>query len=205
MRGPGRPRKDATASVEAPAATTPPAGTSVDFGPANAGDVDGTAYFVCDAHNTVAKFAPTESLGPVSDKTKWVQVTGAEYLGKQKALAERFPSAQTPTAAPSAPTAAPAQAAAPAVSATPTSTPATHSYGSVRAACIELVKAGDARRETDTSAPAGRDLLVPVLERAGVKSVPQLADVAPDVLVRVAADVAAAMAPKAAEVDPLFG
>lgn len=180
-RGPGRPPKNP--QIPAPEAQ--------DFGPANEGDVNGTAYYACDAHNTVAKFAPTDSLSAVSDRTKWVQVTGAEYLAKRAALAERFPTSavSTPAAAPPTPTAAPAPSAAPAAS-DPPSNAQSPTFASVQDALLAVAKNDPAK---------GRERIVKALAVAGVKVVSQLVDKPADVLAAVLA------AASAVETDPLFG
>jgi hypothetical protein len=193
-RGPGRPRKDAMPT----AANPPPVGTAAqtqDFGPALPGDADGTSYFASRDAQSVAKFAPTDSLVPVSDRTKWEQISGELYAAKLAALEAKKPaaaSAQTKTdAAPSQPT-APANAA-PAESATNTSTTVALSYESVRASLLGLAQSDPAN---------GRSRILAILKKAGVNSVPELADKPADVLAQVAAEIAGKSDEAA---DPLFG
>jgi hypothetical protein len=182
-RGPGRPRKDDT-----------PVAETKDFGPALPGDADGTSYFASRDAQRVAKFAPTDSLGPVSDRTKWAQISGEEYAAKIKALEAKKPaaaSAQTQTAAaPSQPT---AQASAvPAASATSTNTASAHSFESVQKALLELAQSDPAK---------GRERIIAILTKAGVKLVRELSTNS-DALASVIAD----LYPQEATIaDPLFG
>jgi hypothetical protein len=109
-----------TAPKAAKAAKVAPAPEPVAQAPAaaNAGDPDGTRYFIIAAHNTVYKQAPGDADCTIAGAEI---VSGAAYLAFQAELAKKFPTAAAPqTPAPTAPIATAQPVAASAGATTPT-------------------------------------------------------------------------------------
>lgn len=172
-RGPGRPKKEDTT----PALTTPP---SVDATNAAA---DGTTFWHNTKHDAVYRIVPGDGSSPIANS---VQISEADFLTNQTRINARIaaiPGMQATAASEQAAAVSPLTAAAEPVVASVASVPISSDFPTARAALLNLAKARD----------DGRALVLAILKKHGVNSVPELASKTPDALGAVVAEATGAL------------